>query len=82
MRLVLQLINGIVRVLQKLLKYLNGTIISTYFEPLFPVKSVNFCLSLNEALLPGKSAAHWHNYINLFTIIYLYSLYFNYAVSK
>ena len=31
MRLTLQLINGISRVLQKLLKYFNGTIVSTPF---------------------------------------------------
>ena len=52
MRLISQLINGISRVLQKLLKYFSGTIILTSFVPLFPV--LFFCLNLNEALLPGK----------------------------
>ena len=41
MRLVLQLISGILRVLPKLLKYFNGTAISTFFVLLssgdFPV---------------------------------------------
>ena len=37
-RLILQLINGISKVLQKLLlKYFNGTIILTSFEQLFPI---------------------------------------------
>ena len=56
MRLVLQLINGIVRVLQKLLKYLNGTIISTFFVPSSSAEPVIFCLNLNKTLLPGKLA--------------------------
>ena len=41
MRLISQLINGIFRVLQKLLTYFNGTIMSTPFVPLLPV-SPNF----------------------------------------
>ena len=57
MRLTLLLINGISRVLQKLLKYFNGTIVSTYFVPLFSVLSPIFCLNLNELLLLGKSSA-------------------------
>ena len=36
-KLISQLINGISRVLQKLLRYFNGTIISTSFVPSFPV---------------------------------------------
>ena len=35
-KLISQLINGISRVLQKLLRYFNGTIISTSFVPSFP----------------------------------------------
>ena len=42
MRLISQLINGISRVLQKLLKYFNGTIISTFFVSSFPVEPVIF----------------------------------------
>ena len=42
-RLISQLINGISRVLQKLIQYLNGTIISTAFVPSFPVEPVIFC---------------------------------------
>ena len=49
MRLISQLVKGISRVLQKLLKYSHGTIISTS-----PVKPINFCLNLNEPLLPRK----------------------------
>ena len=43
--------NDISRVLQKLLKYFNETIISTSFEPFFPVGPAIFCLNLNEILL-------------------------------
>ena len=49
---------GISSVLQKLLRYFNGTIISTLFVPPFPVCPVIWCLNLNEALLllsAGKS---------------------------
>ena len=53
-RLISQLINGFLRVLQKLLKYYNGAIRSTFFVPLFFVLLVIFSLNLNEALLPGK----------------------------
>ena len=49
MRLFSQLIKGILRVLQKLLKYFNGTIISTSFVPPSVVLRVIFCLNLNEA---------------------------------
>ena len=57
-RLISQLINGIVRVLQKLLKYFNHTLILTFFVPSFSVLPI-FVLNLNEALLllsVGKSA--------------------------
>ena len=50
--------NGFSRVLQKLLRHLNGTIIWTFFVPLFPVGTVILCLKLNKALLlfaSGKS---------------------------
>ena len=44
-----QLIKGISRVLQKLLKYFNGTIISTSFSlPLLGVFPVIFILDLND----------------------------------
>ena len=55
MRLISQLINYILRVLQKLLKYFNGTIIWKAFFVSYPGEPVIFCLHLNEALLPGKS---------------------------
>ena len=54
MRIISQLINCILRVLQKLLKYFNGTIILTAFVPLFPIEPVISCLYFNEAQLPGK----------------------------
>ena len=58
-RLILQLIKSISKVLQKLLKYFNGTIILTFFLPAFPVQPSVFVLNLNQALLlsaAGKSA--------------------------
>ena len=57
-RLVSQLINGISSLLQKLLAYFNGIIISISFVPPFPVCSVICCLNLKEILLlllAGKS---------------------------
>ena len=53
MRLISQLLKGISRLLQKLLKYLNGTINSKVFGPPAAVLPAIFCLSLNEALLPA-----------------------------
>ena len=50
MRLISQLINGISRVLEKLLKYFNVTIISTSFVlPSARVFSVIFVLDLNDS---------------------------------
>ena len=54
MRIISELINCILRVLQKLLKYFNGTIILTSFVPLFPIEPVISCLYYNEVQLPGK----------------------------
>ena len=54
MSLISQLINGVSRALQKLLRYFNGTLISTCFVP-FPVWPVMFCLNLNEAQLLSVS---------------------------
>ena len=42
------------RVLRKLLRYFNGTIVSTYFASSSPVEPAIFCLNVNKALLPGK----------------------------
>ena len=56
MRLISQLINGISRVIQKLLKYFNDSIISTSFIPQAPVWAVIFCLNLHKMLSPGKSS--------------------------
>ena len=53
-RLISQLTNGISIVLQKLLRYFNGTISSTSFVPQFPicpVCPVCCCLNLKEILL-------------------------------
>ena len=50
MRLTSQLINDISRVVQKLLKYFNGTIISTSFVlPSVEVFPVIFILDLNDS---------------------------------
>ena len=50
MRLTLQLINSISRAFQKLLKYFNGTIISTSFVlPIAGVFPVIFTLDLNDS---------------------------------
>ena len=52
MKLISQLIKDISRVLEKLLKHLNGTIISTSFVPFAATGLlVIFCLNLNEELL-------------------------------
>ena len=56
MRLISQLINGISILLQKLLRYFNGTIISTFFVPIILCFTCYF-LSLYEILLPGKLSA-------------------------
>ena len=53
MKLISQLINGISRVLQKRLKYFNGTIVSISFVPSAGVSPV-ICLNLFVALLPGN----------------------------
>ena len=54
MRLISQLINDISRVLQKLLKHFNSTIISTSFAQSAFVSPITFRLNLEESLLPGK----------------------------
>ena len=51
MRLISQLIKSFSRVLKKLLKYFNGTIISIFFAPPSAVLPVILCLNLKEALL-------------------------------
>ena len=55
MILILQLINSISRVLQKLLKYFNDTAISTSFVlPSAEVYPVLSTLNLNKRFSPGK----------------------------
>ena len=50
MRLISQLINDISRVVQKLLKYINGTAVSTYFVlPAAGVFPVILVLYLNDS---------------------------------
>ena len=54
----LELIKDISSALQKLLRYFNGTIISTSFVPQPPACLAIYCLNLNELLLlslTGKS---------------------------
>ena len=50
-RLISESVKGFSSVLQKLLRYFNGTITLTSFVPPFPIFHVIFCLNLNEALL-------------------------------
>ena len=55
-RLLSQLINVFSRFLQKLLKYFNGTITSTFFVSLLPVSLVIIPITLNKSVsLPVKS---------------------------
>ena len=56
MRFITQLINGISRVLQKLFKYFNSTIISTFLVAPTPVWSVAFLFNFKQSSLPGKSS--------------------------
>ena len=50
-RLILQLIKDISSVLEKVIRYFNGTIISISSKQAFSVRPVICCLNLNEALL-------------------------------
>ena len=71
MILISQLINAILRVIQKLLKYFFGTIISTSFVlPSAGVFSVIFILDLNDSesvkLLFGSSLLYCHKLPDVF----------------
>ena len=66
-----QLINGISRVLQKLLKYFNGTIILTFFVlPVAGVFPVTFILDLSDSdyvmLSFGSSLQYCHKLPDVF----------------
>ena len=81
-RLILQLINSISRVLQKLLRYFNSTIILTSFVPPLPDLPTIFVLNLNEALLlllAGKSitALSSLKLVHLYTIAINFLMFFN-----
>ena len=70
-RLNLQLIKGISRVFQKLLKYFSGTIISTSFSlSLLGVFPVIFILDLNDSesarLSSGSSLKYYHKLPDVF----------------
>ena len=52
MKLTSQLINGISRVFQKLLKYFNGTIISTYF--VFPSSGVFLVIFILDLMIQNR----------------------------
>ena len=78
-RLLLQLITDIWRVLQKLLRYFNGTTIWTYFLSTFSVCSVIFCLSLSKHWL---SQVKWQmtpalKQDNLYTIVINFHMFSN-----
>ena len=70
-RLISQLINDISRVLEKLLKYFNVTIISTSFVlPSARVFSVIFVLDLNDSesvrLSIDSSLKYFHKFLDVF----------------
>ena len=94
-RLFSQLMTGISSVLEKLLIYFNGTIISTSFVLLFPVCPVICCLNLNEILLPLSAKKlvitlllfkvvsflqHCYKLSDVFEQVSLYSLNHTYAL--
>ena len=93
-RLISQVIRGISRVLRKLLKYFNGTAISTFISPALPVLFLNLDLNLNDSesvlsLSFGSSLylyyikiIHWYHNIKIFDIIYQGIIYFADAFSK
>ena len=81
-RLILQLINSISRVLQKLLRYFNSTIILTSFVSPLPDLPNIFVLNLNEALLlllAGKSmiALSSLKLVHLYNIATNFLMFFN-----
>ena len=49
MKLISQLINGISKVLLKLLKYFNGTLFLTLFAPLSPIFPAIFCAKFKRS---------------------------------
>ena len=59
-RFISQLIKDISRVLQKLLRHFNGTVISTSFMLLLSVCPLIFSLSLNESI-EALLASHQHS---------------------
>ena len=63
-KLISQLIKGISKVLQKLLRYFSGTIISSFFVPLFSVRPVIYSFILNE--LPKY--LHWATILTSFVL--------------
>ena len=98
MRFTSQLINDISRVLQTLLKYFNGTIISISFMlPSAGAFCVIFNLDLNDSESVKLSRAHlcniainfqmlwnnyWHYYIIIFSITYFCIIYFTFTINK
>ena len=71
LKLISQLINDISRVLEKLLKYFNVTIISTSFVlPSARVFSVIFVLDLNDSesvrLSIDSSLKYFHKFLDVF----------------
>ena len=58
-RLISQLIKGISIVLQVLLRYINGTINSTFFVPSSPVSPIIFSISCINPLDPRRFCKKW-----------------------
>ena len=90
MRLISQLINGFLRVLQKLVIYFNGTITWTAFVPTSLVEHIIFCLNLKKHYYQENQheCQHQSKLVHLyiiainFLIICFCIVYFAYAIRK
>ena len=87
-KLISQLIKGIPRVLQKLLKYFNGTAISAFIIPALLVLSKNLDLNFNDSefviVACGSSLQNWYKPPDVFDKLSLYflKLYFGITASR
>ena len=67
---------GISRVLQKLLKYFNGTAIFAFIIPALLVLSKNFDLNLDDSesiiILFGSSLRNWYKFPDVFEFIAIF----------
>ena len=69
-RVISQFISAISRVRQKLIKYFNGTTISSFKVPVLPVLFISLDLDLNYSefvvLSPGSSLQYFQRLFNVF----------------